>query len=45
MDQVLKPHKDHKPLNSTIICVVISRSILELISWIMNQQSNMQIGD
>ena len=45
MDQVLKSHKYHKPLDSTVIYVVISRSMLELISRIMNQQSNMQIGD
>ena len=45
MDQVVKSHKHHKPLDSTIIYVVISKSMLELISRIMNQQSNMQIGD
>ena len=45
MYQVLKPDKHHKPLDSTIVCVVISKSMLELISRIMNQQSNMQIGD
>ena len=45
MDQVVKSHKHHKPLDSTIIRVVISIFMLELISRIMNQQSNMQIGD